>query len=67
VVVINQAFAKKYFHGDNPLGHELQFGSHVQPRPMQILGVAGYVKYGKRVDVGILLPSSGHPRHHAKI
>jgi predicted permease len=47
VVVINQTFAKKYFHGDNPLGRELQFGSRVQPRPMQIVGVAGDVKYGR--------------------
>ena len=45
VVMINQAFANKYFHGDNPLGHELEFGSHVQPKPMQIVGVAGDVKY----------------------
>jgi predicted permease len=47
VVVINQAFAKKYFHGDNPLGHELQFGTHVQPEPMQIVGVSGDVKYAR--------------------
>jgi len=47
VVVINEAFAKKYFHGDSPLGHEVQFGTHVQPRPMQIVGVVGNVKYGR--------------------
>jgi len=47
VVVINQAFAKKYFHGDNPLGHELEFGTHVQPKPMQIVGVVGDVKYAR--------------------
>ena len=45
VVVINQEFAKKLFHGDNPLGHEVQFGTHVQPRPMQVVGVVGDVKY----------------------
>jgi predicted permease len=45
VVVINQAFANKYFHGDNPLGHEVQFGSHVEPRGMQIVGVVSDVKY----------------------
>jgi predicted permease len=47
VVVINQAFANEYFHGDNPLGHQLEFGSHVQPKPMLIVGVTGDVKYGR--------------------
>jgi predicted permease len=45
VVVINQAFARKYFHGDNPVGHEIQFGSHVEPLAMQIVGVVSDVKY----------------------
>jgi predicted permease len=45
VVVINQAFAKKYFHGDNPVGHEIQFGPHVEPVPMQVVGVVQDVKY----------------------
>lgn len=49
-LVINQAFAKKYFHGDNPLGHEVQFGSHVQPKMMQIVGVARDVKYDRIRD-----------------
>lgn len=31
-VVIDRAFATEYFHRDNPLGHEVQFGSQVQPR-----------------------------------
>ena len=44
-VVVNQAFAKKYFHGDTPLGHEVQFGTHVQPRLSEIVGVAQDVKY----------------------
>ena len=46
VVVINQALARKYFHGDNPLGHQLRFGSHVEDQPMQIVGVVQDVKYG---------------------
>ena len=44
-VVVNQAFAKKYFHGDSPLGHEVQFGTHVEPRISEIVGVAQDVKY----------------------
>ena len=50
VVVINQTFAKKYFHGDNPLGHELEFGSRVHSQRMQIVGVAGDVKYARIRD-----------------
>ena len=50
VVVINRALAKKYFHGDNPVGHEVQFGSHVQPAMMQIVGVVQDVKYDRIRD-----------------
>lgn len=50
VVVINQEFAKKFFHGDNPLGHNVQFGTRVQPRAMQIIGVVGNVKYARIRD-----------------
>jgi predicted permease len=50
VVVINQEFAKKFFHGDNPVGHDVQFGTHVQPRAMQIIGVVGDVKYARIRD-----------------
>ncbi len=45
VVMINQAFATKYFHGDNPLGHEVRFGSHVEDQTMKIVGVVRDVKY----------------------
>ena len=50
VVVINQEFAKKFFHGDSPIGHDLEFGTHVQPRAMQIIGVVGDVKYARIRD-----------------
>ncbi len=45
VLAVNQAFANKYFHGNNPLGHEVQFGRHVQSDMMQIVGVVEDVKY----------------------
>jgi predicted permease len=45
VVLINQAMARKYFHGDNPIGHQVRFGSHVEDQPMQIVGVVQDVKY----------------------
>ena len=45
VALINQAMARKYFHGDNPVGHEVRFGSHVEDEAMQIVGVVQDVKY----------------------
>jgi predicted permease len=45
VLAVNQAFANKYFHGENPVGHAIQFGSHVQSHEMQIVGVVQDVKY----------------------
>jgi predicted permease len=47
VVVVNHAFAKKYFHNDNPIGHELNFGRIVAPKPLQIVGVVGDVRYDR--------------------
>jgi predicted permease len=45
VALINQAMARKYFHGDSPIGHQVRFGSHVEDLPMQIVGVVQDVKY----------------------
>ena len=45
VALINQALARKYFHGDNPIGHEIRFGKHVEDEAMQIVGVVQDVKY----------------------
>ena len=45
VLLVNRAFAKKYLHGDNPLGHEVMFGTHVEPTAMRIVGMVQDVKY----------------------
>ena len=51
VVVINETFAKKYFHGDNPIGHSIDLGSK-QPQEFEIVGVSRDVKYAQiRQDV----------------
>ena len=47
VVVINEALAKKYFHGDNPLGHSLDLGSVKKPETYEIVGVSRDVKYSE--------------------
>ena len=47
VVVINEAFARKFFHGDNPLGHTIDLGRKTKPEPYEIVGVAHDVKYAQ--------------------
>jgi predicted permease len=45
-VIINEAFARRYFHGQNPLGHHLGFGIDPGTRTdMEIVGVVKDIKY----------------------
>jgi putative ABC transport system permease protein len=47
VIIINQAFARKYFSGQNPLGQHIQvdLGDGVIDRPMrEVVGVVGDIK-----------------------
>jgi putative ABC transport system permease protein len=44
VVLINQAFAQKYFPNQNPLGQRLQLGRVGDDPPREIVGVVGTVK-----------------------
>jgi predicted permease len=44
-IVINEKLARTYFHGDNPLGHIINFGSAALS--FEIVGVAGDVKYSQ--------------------
>ena len=50
VAVINESLAKKYFHGDNPIGHRIDLGSHTKPQEYEIVGVARNVKYAQIRD-----------------
>ena len=47
VIIVNEAFAKKYFNGETPVGKTFSIkGFGNQPdRPMQIIGMAGNAKY----------------------
>ena len=61
VIVVNQAFAHKYFPNEDPIGQQilLRYDPYPvdQPRPRQIVGVVGDVKHrglGKR-NVAICL------------
>lgn len=42
VAVIDDAFARKYFPNEDPIGRRIQFDDNQQPR--QIIGVVGHVK-----------------------
>jgi predicted permease len=54
VVVINEAFAQKYFQGQNPLGHVIDLGSKKKSESYEIIGVAHDVKYAQiRRDVPV--------------
>jgi putative ABC transport system permease protein len=45
-VIINETFAKRYFAGQNPLGHHLGFGIDPGTKtPMEVIGVVKDIKY----------------------
>jgi putative ABC transport system permease protein len=46
-VTVNDAFVKKYFPGDNPLGKHIRAGEDAQGNPLtwEIVGVVGDVRY----------------------
>ena len=48
--VVNQKFVDKYMHGDNPLGHEIEFNARNHRTRFQIVGVASDVKYARIRD-----------------
>lgn len=46
VAVVNEAFAKTFFHGENPVGRRFGFGDDVkQSGDIEVVGVIGDVKY----------------------
>ena len=52
VVVVNEAFAKRYFQGRDPLGHEISLSGPRNPRSV-IVGVAANSKYTEVREVAI--------------
>jgi predicted permease len=51
VAVVNEAFAKRYFPRQNPLGRHFMFGSPFSPPGMEIVGVVADAKYDSLSDV----------------
>ena len=49
-LVVNETLARKYFHGDNPIGKHLVYGKNGRMGTFEVVGVAKDVKYGKIRD-----------------
>lgn len=47
VVVVNQRVVRDYFHGDNPIGRQMDMGTKEKPAPATIIGVVADVKYSE--------------------
>jgi predicted permease len=50
VAVVNQAFVRRYFHGDDPIGRTLRRGPAEHPFDAEVVGVAGDVRYNQVRD-----------------
>jgi predicted permease len=48
--VVNERLVKDYFHGDNPIGRSLEFGTEKKPRTKVIVGVVGNAKFNRLRD-----------------
>lgn len=46
VAIINQAFARQYFSGEDPLGKQLLYISSVPQKPIEIVGIVENIKEG---------------------
>ena len=50
VVLINDAFARKHFPNQDPLGQRLDVAMFDKPTPAEIIGVVGNVRYDSLID-----------------
>jgi putative ABC transport system permease protein len=50
VVLINQAMAQKHFPGEDPLGKRINVDMFDNPRPTEIVGIVGDVRYDSLTD-----------------
>ncbi|HSE23835.1 MAG TPA: ABC transporter permease [Pyrinomonadaceae bacterium] len=50
VVLINEALARKYFPGEDPIGKRIDVGMFEGPNPTEIIGVVGNVRYETLID-----------------
>jgi len=71
VAVINEAMARRYWPGTDPVGHELDLGMAIEPgyAPVEIVGVVGDVKYDDMAakfgnDIYVPYLQSGYPCYY---
>jgi len=71
VVVINEAMARRYWPGADPVGHELDLSMAIEPgySPAEIVGVVGDVKYDDMAakfgnDIYVPYLQSGYPCYY---
>jgi len=50
VVLINDAFARKYFAEEDPIGKRIDVGMFEGPNPTEIIGVVGNVRYENLIE-----------------
>jgi putative ABC transport system permease protein len=50
VALINEAFARKYFPGEDPIGKRVDVAMFDKPTPTEIVGVVGNVRYESLID-----------------
>jgi len=50
VILINEALARQYFPGEDPIGKRLDVAMFEKPTPAEIIGVVGNVRYDSLVD-----------------
>jgi putative ABC transport system permease protein len=50
VLLINEAFARKHFPNQDPIGQRLDVAMFEKPTPAEIIGVVGNVRYDSLVD-----------------
>jgi putative ABC transport system permease protein len=74
VVVINEAMARRYWPGTDPVGQELDLSMAIEPgyAPVEIVGVVGDVKYDDMAanfgnDVYVPYLQSGYPCYYVTV
>ncbi len=50
VVIISESLAKQYFPGENPIGKRIDVEMFDKPKPTQIVGIVGDVRYDSLTD-----------------
>ncbi len=73
-VVINEAMARRYWPGTDPVGHELDLSMAIEPgyAPVEIVGVVGDVKYDDMAakfgnDIYVPYLQSGYPVYYVTV